>query len=80
MKIKGEDTFFGELINSPEEFIEDLCDRMNKMYAIVMDEESKTHQLKYIIGFLRAFKGRLNRICKTPNNTCDFTLISQNYN
>ncbi|GAH35467.1 unnamed protein product [marine sediment metagenome] len=26
LKIKGEETFFGESIDTPEEFVEDLCD------------------------------------------------------
>jgi len=29
LKIKGEETFFGERIDIPEEFIEDLCERVN---------------------------------------------------
>lgn len=29
MIIKGEETFFGEVIKTPEEFIEDLCNRLN---------------------------------------------------
>ncbi|MFX1313452.1 MAG: hypothetical protein ACFFHD_12675 [Promethearchaeota archaeon] len=64
MKIKGEETFFGEKINTPEEFIEDLCERINTVYSTVMEEEGKMHQLAYLIGFLTALKGRLNRVCE----------------
>jgi len=31
-----------------------------------MEVESKTSQLACIIGFLRGFKGRLNRVCDSP--------------
>ncbi|MGB5910876.1 MAG: hypothetical protein WBH31_06765 [Promethearchaeia archaeon] len=51
----------GENINTPEEFIEDLCDRINEFYSIVMQEEDKKNQPAHLIGFLAAFKGRLNR-------------------
>jgi len=64
LKIKGEETFFGEYINSPKEFIEDLCDRVNNIYNTVMDEDDKMSQLAYLIGFLTALKGRLNRVCE----------------
>ncbi|KKM03091.1 hypothetical protein LCGC14_1777920 [marine sediment metagenome] len=79
MITEGEKTFFGENIDTPEEFIEDLCERMDKMYAIVMDEESKMLQLKFIMGFLMAFKGRLNRVCEKPYKIFDFELICQKY-
>lgn len=64
LKIKGEKTFFGEKINIPEEFIEDLCERINIIYRTVMEEDDKMHQLLYLIGFLTALKGRLNRVCE----------------
>ena len=64
LKIIEEKTFFGEDLNTPEEFIEDLCDRINMVYSTVMDEEDKMHQLAYLIGFLTALKGRLNRVCE----------------
>ena len=62
MIIDEEETFFGEYINTPEEFIEDLCERIDNVYAIVMEEESKMHQLAYLIYFLTALKGRLNQV------------------
>lgn len=74
--IEGKETFFGESINTPEEFIEDLCERIDKMYVIVMDEENRTHQLKYIVGFLRAFKGRLNRVCENPCKKLDYNIYT----
>ena len=63
LNIKGEETFFGESIDTPEEFIEDLCDRVNTVYSTAMDKEDKMNQLAYIISFLIALKGRLNRVC-----------------
>lgn len=77
--IEGEKTFFGENINTTEEFIEDFCERIDKVYTIVIEEESKTQQLAYIIGFLRAFKGRLNRVCENQYRKFDFELINQKY-
>jgi len=57
LKIKGEETFFGESIDIPEEFIEDLCERVNIAYSTLMEEEDKMNQLAYITTFLIAFKG-----------------------
>ena len=64
LKINGEETFFGEDLNTPEEFKEDVCDRINMVYDTVMEEDDKMRQLAYLIGFLTAFKGRLNRLCE----------------
>lgn len=38
MKIKGEKTFIGKEIKTPEEFIEDLCDRVNNILNLAMEE------------------------------------------
>ena len=64
LRIKGEETLDGELIKTPEQFIGDLCDRINVLHNTVMDEENKELQLVYLIGFLKAFAGRLNRVCE----------------
>ena len=64
LRLDGEETFFGENINTPEEFVEDLCERVNTVYNTTMDEEDKMNQLAYLIGFLTALKGRLNRVCE----------------
>ena len=64
LKIKGEETFFGESIETLEEFIEDLCERVNIAYSTIMEEEDKMNQLTFITTFLIAFKGRLNRACE----------------
>ncbi len=64
LRLTGEETFFGESIETPEEFIEDLCERVNTVYSTAMDEEDKMQQLAYLIGFLTALKGRLNRACE----------------
>ena len=64
LRLNGEETFFGESIETPEEFIEDLCERVNTVYSTAMDEGEKMQQLAYLIGFITALKGRLNRVCE----------------
>ena len=64
LKIKEEESFHGEIIETPEEFIEDLCERVNIAYSTMMEEEDKMNQLAFITTFLIAFKGRLNRVCE----------------
>ena len=59
LRLDGEETFFGETIDTPEEFIE-----VDTVYSTAMDEEDKMQQLAYLIGFLSALKGRLNRVCE----------------
>ncbi|GAG70919.1 unnamed protein product [marine sediment metagenome] len=62
LKLKEEESFHGEIIETPEEFIEDLCERVNIAYSTMMEEEDKMNQLAFITTFLIAFKGRLNRV------------------
>ena len=64
LRLDGEETFFGENIDTPEEFIEDLCERVKTIYSTAMDEDDKMNQLAYIIGFITALKERLNRVCE----------------
>lgn len=64
LKLDGEETFLGESIDTPEEFIEDLCERGNTVYSTAMDEEDKMAQLAFITTFLIVIKGRLNRVCE----------------
>ena len=64
LKLKEEESFQGEIIENPEEFIEDLCERVNIAYNTMMEEDDKMNQLAYITTFLIAFKGRLNRVCE----------------
>ncbi|MBY8992892.1 MAG: hypothetical protein KGD58_19300 [Candidatus Lokiarchaeota archaeon] len=47
-----------------EEFIEDLCERVNIAYNTMVEEDDKMSQLAFITTFLIAFKGRLNRVCE----------------
>ncbi|MBY8992832.1 MAG: hypothetical protein KGD58_18965 [Candidatus Lokiarchaeota archaeon] len=63
MKLNEEESFHGEIIETPEEFIEDLCERVNIAYSTMMEEDDKMNQLAFITTFLIAFKGRLNRVC-----------------
>jgi len=56
LKIKREETFFGEIIDTPQEFIEDLNERVDTVYNTAMDEVDKMNQLAYLIGFLTALK------------------------
>ena len=64
LKLKEEESFHGEIIETPEEFIEDLCERVNIVYNTLMEEDDKMNQLAYILSFLIGFKGRLNRVCE----------------
>ena len=64
VRLDGEETFFGESIETPEEFIEDLCERVNIAYNSMMEEGDRMNQLAFITTFLIAFKGRLNRVCE----------------
>ena len=64
MKLNEEESFHGEIIETPEEFIEDLCERVNIAYSTMMEEDDKINQLAFITTFLIAFKGRLNRVCE----------------
>ena len=63
MKLNEEESFHGEIIETLEEFVEDLCERVNIAYSTMMEEEDKMSQLAFITTFLIAFKGRLNRVC-----------------
>ena len=51
-------------IKSPEEFIEDLLERINIAYKTMIEEEDKMAQVAFITSILIAFKGRLNRACE----------------
>ncbi len=64
LKLIEEESFHGEIIETPEEFIEDLCERVNIAYNTLMEEDDKMNQLAFITTFLIAFKGRLNRVCE----------------
>ena len=64
MKLIEEESFHGEIIETQEEFIEDLCERLNIACSTIMEEGDKMNQLAYITTFLIAFKGRLNRVCE----------------
>ena len=64
LKLIEEESFHGEIIETPEEFIEDLCERVNIAYSTMTEEDDKMNQLVFITTFLIAFKGRLNRVCE----------------
>ena len=64
LKLIEEESFHGEIIETPEEFIEDLCERVNIAYSTMMEEDDKMNQLAFITTFLIAFKGKLNRVCE----------------
>ena len=65
LKLREEESFHGEIIETPEEFIEDLCERVNIAYSTMIEEDDKMNQLAFINTFLIAFKGRLNRVCES---------------
>jgi hypothetical protein len=64
MKIKGEKTIMGKTIRSPEHFIEDLSDRINGITTKIVEIENEKMQLGMLLGFLKGFAGRLNRVCE----------------
>ena len=64
LKLIEEESFHGEIIEILEEFIEDLCERVNIAYSTMIEEDHKMNQLAFITTFLIAFKGRLNRVCE----------------
>ncbi len=73
MIIKGEKTLFGKEIKTPEEFIEDLCDRITRIYNLAMEENLGDEvlneknieiQLSYLQGTLGGLANRLNRVCE----------------
>ena len=61
MKIKGEKTLFGNEIKTPEEFIEDLCIRLNNIWNLVREKNLGEIYLK---GALAGLANRLNRVCE----------------
>lgn len=73
MIIEGEKTLFGKKIKTPEEFIEDLCDRITRIYNLAMEENLGDEvlneknieiQLSYLQGALGGLANRLNRVCE----------------
>ena len=64
LKLMEEESFHGEIIETTEQFIEDLCERVNIAYSTMMEEGDKMNQLAFITTFLITFKGRLNRVCE----------------
>lgn len=62
LNIKREEAIFRDNFNIPEELFEYLCERVNTVYNTAMDEEDKMQQLAYLVGFITALKGRLNRV------------------
>ncbi|NVM19718.1 MAG: hypothetical protein HWN80_18600 [Candidatus Lokiarchaeota archaeon] len=64
LKIIEEETFHGEIIKTPEEFIEDLCERVNIAYTTMIEEVEKMTQLAFITTFFIGVKGRLNQVCE----------------
>lgn len=62
MKIIGEKTLYGKTILTPTQFIEDLTDRINGVTTKILKLEDEKMQLRMTLSFLKAFKGRLNRV------------------
>ncbi len=61
----AEKTFFGEKINTSEEFLKDLRNRVDTVYATQMEEEQELPRLAYLVSALIGLKSRLNRVCGT---------------
>ncbi len=64
MKINGEKTILGIDIKTAEQFIEDVCDRINGVFEKLEEFEDETMQLGILIGFMNGLAGRLNRVCE----------------
>ncbi len=64
MIIKGEKTITGEPIKKAEDFIEDLCDRINGFIPKLDQMDGPQMQLMMCRGFLDGFTSRLNRVCE----------------
>lgn len=64
MKIKGEKTILGQDIKTPEQFIEDICDRINGVFGKIQEFEDENIQLGVLLGFLDGLSERLNRVCE----------------
>ena len=64
MKIKEEKTILGHDIKTPEQFIEDICDRINGVFGKLQEFEDEMIQLGILIGFLNGLYARLNRVCE----------------
>lgn len=63
-KIKGEKTILGQDIKTPEQFIEDICDRINGVFGKIQEFEDEKLQLGILLGFLNGLAERLNRVCE----------------
>ncbi|MFX1317226.1 MAG: hypothetical protein ACFE9T_15295 [Promethearchaeota archaeon] len=75
MIIKGVETLLGKKLKTLEEFTEDLCDRINNIYNLTMEEvwgdevlneRNVEIQLGFILGALSGLRNRLNRVCERP--------------
>lgn len=64
MKIKGEKTILGKDIKTPEQFIEDICDRINGVFSKTQEFEDEQILVGMLMGFLNGLSVRLNRVCE----------------
>ena len=63
LKFEGEETFHGEVIRNPEDFIDDFCVRLEVMTSTAMEEKNEMARLAYLITSLIGLRGILNRVC-----------------
>ncbi len=64
MKINGEKTILGKDIKTVEQFIEDVCDRINGVFGKIEEFDDETIQFGILLGFINGLAGRLNRVCE----------------
>ncbi len=64
MNIKGEKSILGQDIMTPEQFIEDICDRIKGILGKIQNFEDNKVQLSVLFGFLNGLTQRLNRVCE----------------
>ncbi|MHA1491396.1 MAG: hypothetical protein ACTSRI_17305 [Promethearchaeota archaeon] len=62
MRIKGGLTFNSQKIKTPEEFIEDLCDKINGFISKIRRMNQSELELMMLRGFIDAISNRKNRM------------------
>ena len=64
MNIKGVKSILGQEIKTPEQFIEDICDRIKGILSKIQNFKDNKIQLGVLFGFLNGLTERLSRVCE----------------
>lgn len=62
MNIKGEKSILGQDIKTPEQFLEDICDRIKGILSKIQSFKDNKVQLGVLFGFLNGLTERLTRV------------------